>query len=155
MHPGAKKVVPIAPGAGRRLEKRDIIATQLVCVDNVADSSRDNPCVEVAVDRAKLPLLVLHHFGSTEFVQSGFFKWQHSGGLVHTIRNLALPEPQLSNLVTSLVRASSFSSRPSSSWSVVDESDTAFRVKWYRRLGSVLGHAFPVVMFAFDIFQSR
>jgi hypothetical protein len=72
----------------------------------------------------KLSLVVLSDLGDPTVIKDGFMQWDHSGGLHFALQDVERPqlqEPQTARLVTQLVRAGSFRTRPSKEWLVVGD----------------------------------
>lgn len=112
----------VAPGAGRKLARSDLIVNQFV------NTSHDD--VQVASARSDgshmPPLLVLRHLGSIMELVDGLQVYEHVGGLRYAIKDLdtddAFPSYRVEDLVTSLVTEAAFDHRGVQHWaSVKDE----------------------------------
>jgi len=129
LNPGRKKFVHVAPGAGRKLQRADIIVSQYKRSPGTVIEIGGHSVVQQAGQKQHggPALLILSDFGEESIAKETLLVWKHNGGLHFSLPDCVgvhddLQEPFLSQLVTALVRQSAFQSRELQHWLKVDDS---------------------------------
>ena len=119
---GRKKVVKVAPGAGRRTHRNDM--TILVFQPDFVRGSADKPSVRSATSSCSVH--VLEDFGKPDVLHGQFLAWANDDRhLVYTFPFVppdVVAEPELSRVVTFLVHSGAGGKKSSlNEWPIVAE----------------------------------